>query len=40
METLIKDVRFAVRGFLKRPGFLVIAVATLALSMKHGLRSV
>ena len=33
METLIKDLRFAVRGFLKRPGFLVIAVATLALGI-------
>jgi len=33
METLIKDVRFAVRSFLKRPGFLVIAIATLALGI-------
>jgi len=33
METLIKDVRFAVRSFIKRPGFLVIAVATLALGI-------
>jgi putative ABC transport system permease protein len=33
METLIKDVRFAVRSFSKRPGFLVIAVATLALGI-------
>lgn len=33
METVIKDVRFAVRGFIKRPGFLVIAVATLALGI-------
>jgi putative ABC transport system permease protein len=33
METLIKDLRFAVRSFLKRPGFLVIAVATLALGI-------
>ena len=33
METLIKDVRFATRSFLKRPGFLVIAVATLALGI-------
>src|SRR6476620_10602913 len=33
MESLIKDLRFAVRSFLKRPGFLVIAVATLALGI-------
>ena len=33
METLIKDLRFAVRSFVKRPGFLVIAVATLALGI-------
>lgn len=33
METLIKDLRFAVRSFIKRPGFLVIAVATLALGI-------
>ncbi|HEY0367923.1 MAG TPA: ABC transporter permease [Pyrinomonadaceae bacterium] len=33
METLIKDLRFAVRSFLKRPGFLVIAIATLALGI-------
>lgn len=33
METLIKDLRFAVRSFSKRPGFLVIAVATLALGI-------
>src|SRR5215217_6463809 len=33
METVMKDVRFAVRSFLKRPGFLVIAIATLALGI-------
>lgn len=33
METVIKDVRFAVRSFVKRPGFLVIAIATLALGI-------
>ena len=33
MENLIKDVRFGVRSFLKRPGFLIIAVSTLALGI-------
>src|SRR3569832_1032645 len=33
MENVIKDLRFAVRSFLKRPGFLVIAIATLALGI-------
>jgi predicted permease len=33
METLIKDLRYGVRSFLKRPGFLVIAVSTLALGI-------
>src|SRR5689334_19533697 len=33
MENLIKDLHFAVRSFLKRPGFLVIAIATLALGI-------
>ena len=33
METLIKDLRYAVRSFIKRPGFLVIAIATLALGI-------
>ena len=33
METLIKDLRYGIRSFLKRPGFLVIAVSTLALGI-------
>ncbi len=33
MEQLIKDIRFGVRSFLKRPGFLVIAIATLAIGI-------
>src|SRR6476646_4189526 len=33
METLIKDIRYGVRSFLKRPGFLFIAISTLALGI-------
>ena len=33
METLVKDLRYAVRSFIKRPGFLVIAISTLALGI-------
>jgi len=33
METLIKDIRYGVRSFLRRPGFLVIAIATLAIGI-------
>ena len=33
METLIKDLRYGIRSFLKRPGFLFIAIATLALGI-------
>jgi putative ABC transport system permease protein len=33
MESIIKDIRHALRGFLKRPAFFVLAVTTLALGI-------
>ena len=33
METLIKDLRYGIRGLLKKPAFTVIALITLALGI-------
>src|SRR5215210_6068280 len=33
MENILKDIRYGIRGLLRQPGFTVIAVATLAVSI-------
>jgi hypothetical protein len=37
MSSMIQDIRYALRGFVRAPGFVVVAVITLALGQRRQL---